>query len=558
MTDILRMVLSLSLSGGLLIAVLLLCRPLYRERFSKRWQYYIWLLVLVRLLLPVAPEGNLMALVFQPEEPIRVEQPEGSYDGTPSEQAAPEQADIPAVIQETSLGTRAAENLWIVWIGTAVLLAARKMIIYQRFVRQVRTGWETVSDPSVLERLARLGDRLDLRRPVELHTNPQLSSPMLMGVFRPCIVLPGTAVPEGDLDHILLHELTHYRRRDLLYKWLLQLTLCLHWFNPLVWVMRREVERACELACDEAVLEMLPPQEHRAYGDTLLRSLETGGQGKISAAAVTLTEGGRRMKERLGAIMKYKDRKNLEAVTLIVTVALAGIALAAGAYTRPQAAEDDALWGGGGYFTHAQVCGDEGKETKHKGPYLFAVSWPIDERNHGSEPEVGFMLWDHEKKEIVTLNVYLGEGGRKIQGSGEAEIALYGLLSEMYYDFHAYYGEERIEKCTSFRLDWMDYVGDDGAAALAEKYAKNNWVDLFTAVCDRMNEEEMAELREKLSGNKDWTDLLDNIPAKGSSSTVSIGSTENTDLPTYTEVDSSEVSGGLQGYGEIVYDMPKD
>lgn len=563
MNDALRMVLSLSLSGGLLITVLLLCRPLYRERLSKRWQYYIWLLVLARLLLPVAPEANLMALVFQPEEPVRIERQAPPEPREPIQADLTEEHTVNAIAvppsEQPSFRVQPGDILGLAWLLAALLMAVRKVMIYRGFVRCVRAGWEPVTDPAVLDRLAQLEERLSLRRPAALYINPQLSSPMLMGVFRPSIVLPAAAVPEEDLDHILLHELTHYRRGDLLYKWLLQLTVCLHWFNPLVWVMSREVERACELACDEAVLEALPPQERRAYGDTLLRSLEAGGPCKVSVASVTLTEGAQRMKERLGAIMNYKGRKNLVVVTLIVTVALAGTALAAGAYTRPQAAEDDALWGGGGYFTEVRVCGEKGKETKHKGPYVFAVSWPIDENSHGEEPQVGFMLWDYEKKETVTLNVRLGEGGRKIQGSIAAEEALYGLVSEIYYDYSGNYEGERIEKCTSFRLDWMDYVGDDGIVTLAEKYAKNNWVDLFTVVCDRMNEKEMAELREKLSGNKEWTDLLDNIPTKGVGEiSYIIGNSENTDLPTYVERDGTEAVDALRGVGEIVYDHPKD
>lgn len=517
MNDTLRMVLSLSLSGGLLIAVLLLCRPLYRERLSKSWQYYIWLLVVARLLLPVAPEGNLMGQLFQPEEPVRVDRQVPAEIGEPAPAdwtEVQDAADVNSIAVpepepvQPSLRVPPGVLLGLAWLGTALLLGARKVMIYRGFVRSVRAGWEPVADPAMLERLSQMEERLWIHRPIGLYTNPLLSTPMLMGVFRPCIVLPGVTGPEEDLDYILLHELTHYQRGDLLYKWLLQLTLCLHWFNPLVWMMSREVERACELACDEAVLKTLPPQAYRAYGDTLLRSLEAGGRHESSVAAVTLTEGGQRLKERLGAIMSYKTRKNLVVITLIVTAALVGTALTVGVYTRPQEVEDNARWGGGGYFTHAQVCGDEGKETKHKGPYLFAVSWPIDERNHGYEPQVGFMLWDHEKKETVTLNVYLGEGGRKIQSSGEAEAALYGLLSEMYYDFRAYYGEERIVKCTEFRLDWMDYVGDEGAAALAEKYAKNRWIDPFTAVYDYLSEEEKAALEEKISGDEDWKTLL--------------------------------------------------
>lgn len=65
MNELLKMILSLSLSGALLILVLLLCKPLVKDKLSKRWQYYIWLIVVARLLLPFAPETNLMGTVFQ-------------------------------------------------------------------------------------------------------------------------------------------------------------------------------------------------------------------------------------------------------------------------------------------------------------------------------------------------------------------------------------------------------------------------------------------------------------------------------------------------------------
>ena len=64
MSDVLRIVFSLSLSGTLLILVLFLCKPVYKNRISKRWQYYIWLVVVARLLLPFAPRENLMEALF--------------------------------------------------------------------------------------------------------------------------------------------------------------------------------------------------------------------------------------------------------------------------------------------------------------------------------------------------------------------------------------------------------------------------------------------------------------------------------------------------------------
>ena len=144
MNDTLRMVLSLSLSGGLLIAVLLLCRPLYRERLSKSWQYYIWLLVVARLLLPVAPEGNLMGQLFQPEEPVRVDRQVPAEIGEPAPAdwtEVQDAADVNSIAVpepepvQPSLRVPPGVLLGLAWLGTALLLGARKVMIYRGFVR---------------------------------------------------------------------------------------------------------------------------------------------------------------------------------------------------------------------------------------------------------------------------------------------------------------------------------------------------------------------------------------------------------------------------------------
>ena len=79
---------------------------------------------------------------------------------------------------------------------------------------------------------------------------------------------------EHALRYSILHELTHFKRRDLWLKTLALLVNAVHWFNPFMWYMTRLVERDTELACDEAALKLLPPEEHKAYGTTILDAVE--------------------------------------------------------------------------------------------------------------------------------------------------------------------------------------------------------------------------------------------------------------------------------------------
>lgn len=412
MNDVMRMVFSLSLSGTLLIFVLFLCKPFYKNRISRRWQYYIWLVVIARLLIPFAPRQNLMGMMFDRMEQVTAERNAGQA-GQPAEKeaesaeqlaereagsaeqptqreagsaeqleerevGAPEQvtekeagsaeqmAEQPAEEKKTESGQKSSESvseadtastgsyadrpdtadadmqptasyifgknvagilqyLWLIWLGGAAFLLIRRVTMYQSFVKCIRAGREEVSDIKLLDLLAEMEEEIGIKRPVELYTNTLVSSPLLLGLFRPCIILPKTDLPGEDLRYTIRHELIHYRRFDLLYKWLVQITVCLHWFNPFVWLMRKETGRACELACDEALAGGLDAEGRRAYGDTLLHAAKDGGGDSFREPVVSLTlsENGKLLKERLGAIADFrKQPKAVKVLSAFLAAAL--------------------------------------------------------------------------------------------------------------------------------------------------------------------------------------------------------------------------------------------
>ena len=354
MNEALKVVLSLSLSGSLLILLLLLLRPLFKGRLSKRWQYYIWLVVVARLLLPFAPETNLMGALFQ-EIDKGMEQMEltppptqlgdasapldglvpgdeaGGQDSPKSEaQEAMGSADNPA----RSLVTVLWKNLWLSWLVVALILFIRKITIYQSFVKYIRAGCVEVADIERLERFGTLVEQSRVKGAVELCANSLISSPLLIGFFRPCIVLPSADLSPADFEYTILHELTHYKRLDMFYKWLVQFAVCVHWFNPLVYLMGREAGRACELSCDEAVIRKLDLRGRRAYGDTLLNTIGMGGAYKSSLASVTLSENAELLKERLDAIMKSsKSGKFVAILSVLLAIFIFTGGFALGAYS---------------------------------------------------------------------------------------------------------------------------------------------------------------------------------------------------------------------------------
>ena len=340
MNEILKVIVSLSLSGTLLILLLFLLRPLLKERLSKRWQYYIWLVVVARLLFPFAPEANLMATIFQgidrTTEQVEIVSPYaqqgGIVDGFQTGKAIVGQNNlygeptepVPSVNRPIkNIVTAVWQNLWIVWLVMVLILFIRKITIYQDFVKYIRAGCMEVSDIDLLERFGKLVERNRVNTTVELYTNNLISSPLLIGFFHPCIVLPTANLPTTDFDYTILHELMHFKRRDIFYKWLVQFTVCVHWFNPFAYLMSREISRVCELSCDEAVIRELDTQGRQAYGDTLLNAIGFSGSYKDSLASLTLNESKELLKERLDSIMNFKKKSKWGIViSLLFTVVL--------------------------------------------------------------------------------------------------------------------------------------------------------------------------------------------------------------------------------------------
>ncbi len=369
MNAVFKIFLSMSVSGGLLILALLLGKQFWKDKISRQWQYYIWMVVVLRLLLPFGPEVSLMGKAYQtvdqaitqaaplpPQQQLLRNVPGGNLApaiGTEhhNETVSSPTDDVTTAHPLQDIGVLLINHIWLVWLVAALGLLIRKITIYQGFMRYIRAGLTPVSDIERLDGLSVVAEQSGIKKPIELCVNPLVSSPLLIGFFRPCIVLPSADIPEKDFRYIILHELTHYKRRDMFYKWLVQVTVCLHWFNPLVYLMSREVTKACEFSCDEAVLAKMGCDHAQDYGKTLLDAMAAVGRYRENPGAVTLSENKQLLKERINAIMDFKKKSTaIRLLTGALTLCLMLGAVFVGVYPvaaavdrtagKPQAAAD--------------------------------------------------------------------------------------------------------------------------------------------------------------------------------------------------------------------------
>lgn len=361
MTQLFTVVLSLSVSGALVGLLVLLLRPVCGRVFSKRWTYYLWLLVIARMLLPIHVDVNLMEYLSENLAAVGSHltnaaetEDDNGRTGTAADVTRMEdiagQNNASGVADADTSGNREAVGLSsvssaqkisvgsmnssakidikasflqvgaIIWILGVIFTALRKLIIYCRFVKEVGTACASVTNERILVQSAEIQRRLRIGKRVPLYESTVIDIPMLIGFWQPRIYLPQALLSqmngrENDICLILHHELVHYKRKDIWYKWLFQAALCVHWFNPLVYVFRRKFNIDCELACDETVLKFLSEEGRLAYGNVLLDVAQKDwSEGMFSGKslgkrtdvpAMTLLEEKSTLKERLRGIARY-------------------------------------------------------------------------------------------------------------------------------------------------------------------------------------------------------------------------------------------------------------
>ena len=348
MNEFIKILLSLSVSGALLLLLILGLKPLYKNKFSKRWQYYIWIVVALRFLLPFTPDNAVVGSLFEKIDTAAItnEIPTSPNIPVPADTGNNKAEPIQTNREITTAAMREPVDkyvcLFFIWSALALVLFVRKITVYQGFIQYIKAGNKEVSDIKILNLLSDCEEKLNIKTRVELSCNPLIASPMLIGFFRPRIILPVGEWEDKELSYIFVHELIHYKQRDMFYKWLIQIVVCVHWFNPFVYLLEKEVNKSCELSCDEKVISVLDDTARREYGDTLISFLKSNNLYKSSLASVTLTEGAEQLKERLGAIMKFKKKsKGIIAITAIFSVLVCVCFFVTGAYAASPATNNN-------------------------------------------------------------------------------------------------------------------------------------------------------------------------------------------------------------------------
>ena len=311
----------MSFSGAIFIIVVIAVRAVFINKLPKRTFLVLWGIALLRLLIPFSIPSMLSAYsVINRSTPVKEtvsDMPISDFiPSTQTGQLFVGESTTQAQMPQGSIGI----SVWtVIWCAGAIFCAAFFIISYLHWSFEFKTSLP-VSNMFAAQWL----EEHQLKRPIAVRQSDRIETPLTYGIFRPVILMPGKTDWENkrQLQYILLHEYVHICRFDIVTKLLSAFALCVHWFNPMVWVMYILFSRDIELACDECVIRKSGEESKAEYALTLI-SME---EKKSGLMPICNNFSKNAIEERITAVMKIK--KTTFATIIIATALVASVTTA--------------------------------------------------------------------------------------------------------------------------------------------------------------------------------------------------------------------------------------
>lgn len=419
-----------SLMMSLVALLLLALTKLLGKKFPARWRYAIWGIVLLGFLIPFRPDFGASLVEIEPQaiEQARTVYTQVVPEGAVAEGTLDENNGVFRERAQISFTIRPMYLIFAVWILGAAFTLAWQLYRHRRFTRLICRWRKTEMDQAARDLFQKTKLELGIPREIILYRCKAVTTPMLVGFRSPSVYLPQEDFDPSDLRLIFLHELTHYKCRDLWRKLLLVLVLSLHWFNPMVYYLSRIFGTDCEASCDEMVVQHFEPGHRIRYVEAILGVVRLQSMGTL--LSTTFYGGKKDMKKRLLSIMDTTKKSTfiaflcgtaILAATLMTGTAFAHTKYAGGSSVSMESAKQIALnRSGGGTVVHSR----EGYDDGHK-EYEFTIingnkKYEIDVRASDGA------ICEHDEEGIYSNNSSKASGNISLERAKEIALAKTG------------------------------------------------------------------------------------------------------------------------------------
>jgi|GEM_PF-2801799 beta-lactamase regulating signal transducer with metallopeptidase domain len=362
-------ILYLGAISSIMIVLILLIKKVFGKVLSPRWHYYIWILLLVRLMIPYTPESSLSALnlvnlaseqfgltvnISDTHEPDATKNPNvtspnlngvsagnenvGSQNSG-NENLVNADANNPTTTDLTATSSQGGHSeqisymmiLAFIWVSGMFLLILYTTFINVAFALEVRRNYKLLNSPRMNNILEECKQITGIRRRIYLYTTKRTRTPSLYATLHTKILLSEAymeQLSDQEIKYIFLHELSHYKRKDIAVNWVLTLIQIVYFFHPLVWYAFHKIHEDCEISCDAKALRYLQKEEYLNYGSTVIKLIKLFSESNFIPATAGLWKHKSNFKRRIIMISKFHNNKwpsTLVTIILILIVGLVGL-----------------------------------------------------------------------------------------------------------------------------------------------------------------------------------------------------------------------------------------
>ncbi len=315
-----------------IIGILLIAKRIFKNNLSSRMQYNLWFLLIGLLAVPFIPFRLIgFPQIFSWLGTLR-SSPASGTTTTMGEAvginptantdwmndfALSVNSETPSIARYILLG------IWIVGIFVMIILVIKSLLRLRTLAKSALP----LQNPEVRRLYHRCLEEMRIHRYIPVYSTAFLKSPIIVGLLKPYIYLPIHLISdynESDIRYMLLHELQHYKHKDAVGSFLMNLAGVIYWFNPLVWYALKEMRNDREVACDTSVLKMLEKDAYEEYGNTLINFAEKVSLSPFPFAA-GLGGNIEQMKRRIINIASYEKptfMKRIKGMTAFILTAV--------------------------------------------------------------------------------------------------------------------------------------------------------------------------------------------------------------------------------------------
>lgn len=306
------MLITLSIAGNILLLLSSLITYIFKRTLNAYWHYLIKKIV---LFLYIAPVFLILDLLFLFK---REQQSNNAFSHFTIDQNS---LSLPVIV---------IQIIFVIWLLGAVITSFRFLYIHQSFMKKLKANCISTSGETVAQSLLEKNmNEMNLTTNINVMFCRVNISPILLGVFKPMIVLPMYDIPEDELDLIIKHELTHFKKKDLWVKQAMLLAIILHWYNPFIYILQKSINKWSEHSCDEDIVIKMSHADRKKYGETLLNTISRANQDtRYNFLGTTFSTGHTNLKHRLLKILNSEqDSRTISVFSAVIIILITFIGM---------------------------------------------------------------------------------------------------------------------------------------------------------------------------------------------------------------------------------------